>query len=166
MIRPVTLVAILSYNDFTISRYPGMKTLETSIILFFYSSILLILTVTFKNTLVSSMYAILGHEAIMYLNKLRERLKNPLYSQPYQGIRVLGVEPRSIAKRLGIQEGDVLMTINKLRINNENDLIDLMKMEHSSLTIKYFSLRKGLKMKKYKGKEKTLGIITFPKVEY
>ncbi len=102
MIRPIVLIAILSYSDFTTSSYPREKTYNTSIMIFIYSSILLLITLLFKNNLLSSILAILGHEIIIYINILKEKIRKPLYTEPYEGIRVLRVERRSIARKIGI----------------------------------------------------------------
>ncbi len=165
-IRPVTLLAILNYSDFTISNFPKRKTIETSIILFFYSSILFILSILSSNNYLAPIFAIIGHEFIIYINKLREDLKTPLYTEPYKGIRVLKVEKASIASRLGIRHGDIILRINKMTINDIEDLRDIMFLNKGKVTISYYNLKQGLVEKTYRGKEKTLGVETFPKVQY
>lgn len=166
MIRPIVLIAILSYSDFTTSSYPREKIYKTSIMIFTYSSILLLITLLYKNNLLSSIFALLGHEVIIYINILKEKINKPIYTEPFEGIRVLKVERRSIARKIGIREGDIILKVNRLPVENEEDLLDLMRAYKSELIIEYFNLRKGLIQKKYKGKEKTLGIKTFPKVDF
>lgn len=80
MIRPITLLAILSYGDFTVSNQPKLKTIKTSIMLFVYSLLLFIITVAKINVFLPPVFAILGHEFIIYYNIYREN-KNPRNKQ-------------------------------------------------------------------------------------
>lgn len=164
MIRPITLIAILSYGDFTISNYPKRKTIETSIILLLYSSFLLIITFINKNKFIPPLFALLGHEAIMLFNKYREINKYPLYSDPLRGVRVLDIYSGTIASKLGIKRGDIILSINGVTVNSEKDIKDIIYTNPQKLTIKYFNITKGIVKKTYKGQKKTLGIVTFPKV--
>lgn len=72
MIRPITLLAILNYGDFTISNYPKRKTIITSIMICVYGIILLILTMLEINKFLPPIFAIIGHEFIIALNKYKE----------------------------------------------------------------------------------------------
>ncbi|HLR21130.1 MAG TPA: hypothetical protein VK087_03915 [Tissierellaceae bacterium] len=72
IIKPVTLLAMLNYSDFTISDSPKIKTIKTSIMLFFYSIILFIITKIDVHPFLPPIFAILGHEFIMSLNKYKE----------------------------------------------------------------------------------------------
>ncbi|MEW8973501.1 MAG: hypothetical protein AB2375_04830 [Tissierellaceae bacterium] len=73
MIRPMTLMAILNYGDFTVSNYPKIKTIKTAIMLFTYSSILFIIAFKNINPFLSPIFAVLGHEFIVHYNIYRER---------------------------------------------------------------------------------------------
>lgn len=77
MIKPITLLAMLNYSDFTISNYPKRKTIMTSIMICIYSLILLGITILKISPFLSPIFAIIGHEFIMYLNRHKEnhRLK-------------------------------------------------------------------------------------------
>lgn len=73
IIRPVTLLAILNYADFTISDSPKRKTVRSSIKLLVYSIILFILSWLRINPFLPPIFAILGHELIIHLNIYREK---------------------------------------------------------------------------------------------
>ncbi|HZJ99914.1 MAG TPA: PDZ domain-containing protein [Tissierellaceae bacterium] len=164
MIKPITIIALLSYGDFTISNYPKNKTVKSGIVLFLYGLLLLIITKYSTNQYISPIIAISGHEFIIHINKYREKNKLPLFTNPHEGIRVLAVKDRSIAKKIGISKGDIILEINDAPINDEGDLEDIEIINQGIYKIRFFSIKKGIMNKTYRGKIKTLGIIPMPRV--
>lgn len=164
LIRPITLMAIISYGDFTVSSYPRKKTIKTSILLFVYSSILLILAMKLESGIIPAIFAIVGHEYIILMNQYGEKKKSPIFTTPTKGIRKLGVKPRSIGKVLGLKTGDILISINEIRIWSKRDLQDLTHLNPKEYRIKYFNHKKGISQKVYKGKRKILGLVILPRV--
>src|SRR5699024_6017793 len=164
MIRPITLVAILNYGDFTISNNPKKETIETASMIFLYSILLLIITKISNIEAIPPIFALLGHEFIIFLNKYKEKQKVPIYSETLNGIRVVKVEQKSIAWKIGMRPGDIILNINGIPINSEKDLIDINFLRNNRYIFKYFNRKKGLIEKTYIGKEKTLGIVASPKV--
>lgn len=73
MIRPITLLAILNYQDFTLSNSPKTKTITTSISICIYSIILLKISLLRINPFLAPIFAIVGHEFIIGINKYREK---------------------------------------------------------------------------------------------
>ncbi|MDR7871265.1 MAG: PDZ domain-containing protein [Tissierellaceae bacterium] len=163
MIKPITIIALLNYGDFTISSYPKKKTMLSGITLFLYGIILLIITKQKISPFLPPLVAIIGHEFIIQINKYREKTKIPLFSNPVEGIRVLAVKPGSIAKQLGISKGDIILKINDVIINDERDIMDIEAINLDGYKIRYFNIKRGIIIKSYKGKRKTLGIITLPR---
>lgn len=74
LIRPITLMAILNYSDFTLGQ-PGIKTILTSMTLFIYSSILLLLIYMEINLILVAIYSILCHEFIIHGNRKLEYIR-------------------------------------------------------------------------------------------
>ncbi|NLY47034.1 MAG: PDZ domain-containing protein [Tissierella sp.] len=164
MIKPITIVALLNYGDFTISNYPKEKTTKSGIVLFLYGLILLIITKLRINPYLAPIVAIIGHEFIIHINKYREKTRTPLFGDPAEGVRVLDIKPRSIARKIGISKGDIILKINETSINDEKDLQDIEEINQDIYKVKFFNIKKGIVIKTYKGKRKTLGIISLPRV--
>lgn len=74
LIRPITLMAILNYSDFTFGD-PGKKTILTSICLFIYSSLLLILIYMEINLILVAIYTIACHELLIMGNRKLEYMR-------------------------------------------------------------------------------------------
>lgn len=164
MIKPITITALLNYGDFTVSNYPKDKTIKSGIVLFIYGLVLLVITRLNINPYLAPAVAIIGHEFIIHINKYREKARIPLFVEPAEGVRVLDVKQRSVAKKIGISKGDIILRINETPINDEKDLKDIEDINHNIYKIKYFNIKKGIVIKIYKGKRKTLGIISLPRV--
>ncbi|HLS54292.1 MAG TPA: hypothetical protein VK031_09975, partial [Tissierellaceae bacterium] len=108
MIRPITLIGMLNYADFTISDYPRLKLIETGFTLFCYSSLLLIITVSSSNQYLPPIFALVGHEAIIYLSKIREKRRSGSQRPGIRGLRVMQVRKDSVAEEVGIRQGDII----------------------------------------------------------
>ena len=163
LIQPITLMAILSYGDYSISSYPRRKTMNTSIILFIYSIILLYISKMMINPFIPPIFAILGHEYIILRNKKKENRGFHIFSPPNKGVKILETLPNSIGQELGIGMGDIVLKINEIDVNNVKDLEDIMILEPTSMRIELFNIKSGLITKKYNGKGKPLGLVIVPR---
>lgn len=158
MIRPFLLFAIVSYGDFTVSKYPKGKTLETSIVLFFYSSLLFVVTNISPYKFIPPIFALLGHEFIIFINRYREKANINKKDSIIKGVNVIDVSYKGIARKLGIRKGDVILRINHLQLKNAKDYRDLAYKRFSKIKIEYFNSKDGLVKRKYIGQKATLGI--------
>lgn len=162
-IQPITLMAILSYGDYSITSYPRQKIIKTSTVLFLYSIILLYISKTIENLFLAPLFALLGHEYIILQNKITENNKIPIFTSFDKGVKVLEVLPNTIAHKLGIKTGDILLKINGVEINSNRDMEDLMNIGINKLKIEFFNMKSGLSVKRYYGKRKSLGLIIVPR---
>lgn len=165
LIRPITLMTILAYGDFTTS-YVREKTFFSSIILFAYSIILIALIKLQSNTLIPPVFALLGHEFIIHINIFLEKKRMPIFSSIESGVRVLEVSKNGIGKKLGISPGDIILSINDYSINSLRDISEIQSLEMNALRVKFISRKKGFITKTYKGDKKTLGISIVPRAIY
>ena len=163
LIHPITLIGILNYGDYSISSYPRRKTINTSIVLFIYSLILLYISKKVMNPFISPLFAILGHEYIILRNKIKEDKGIHIFTPPNRGVKILDILPGSIGDDIGIETGDILLRINKVEVNNEKDLRDFMNLTPTNLKLDIFNIKVGLTTKKYNGEKKPLGLIIVPR---
>lgn len=163
LIHPITLMAILSYGDYSISSFPKRKAARTSVILLIYSVILLYISKTARTLFAAPIFALLGHEFIIHINKRKEAKKEPIFVPLEKGVKVLEVVPGSIGHKLGLKIGDVILRINGVEVNDARDLEDFMRLDFNKLKIEYFNMKSGLRTKAYYGKKKPLGLIIVPR---
>lgn len=158
MIKPFLLFAILSYGDFTIRRFPKRKTLETSLMLLLYSSILFTITIISPYKFIGPIFSLLGHELIIFINKYRERANLGPLKSIIKGVDVIDISSKGIGKELGIKAGDIIVRVNHYHVKNKKDFIELSQRNFKRVKIEYFNHKKGLVKKKYRGKKNSLGI--------
>lgn len=166
-IFPVTLIAILGYSDYAISTYPNGKTKKTSFTLFLYSLILLFLSKTPSFLYFSPIFGLVGHEFIILRNKKKEKSGIPLFTPSIKGVKVLEVLPNGIGSKLGIKTGDILLTINGIKIRDKKDIEDILFMKPDKLRLEFYNRNKGLTIKTYEGNNKeykSLGLVIVPKI--
>lgn len=163
LIKPMTLMAILVYGDYTIS-YPAKKTILTSFFMFIYSTIMLILIKTTNNVLIAPLYALVGHEIIVQLNIILEKKRIPVFTNSTRGVRIIEVSKKGIARELGISAGDLIISINDIVVKDTKDIVEIEGLKNKALRISYFSKKKGFVTKTYKGNKKALGISIVPRV--
>ncbi|WP_353093447.1 PDZ domain-containing protein [Tissierella praeacuta] len=163
LIHPVTLMAILSYGDYSIVSYPRKKVIKTAIVLFLYSIILLYISKTVDNLFIPPLFALVGHEYIILQNKIIENKRIPIFTSFDKGMKVLDVIPNTIAHNIGMETGDILLKINGIEINSNKDLEDVMNIQINRMEIEFFNIKSGLSTKEYYGKRKPLGLIIVPR---
>lgn len=165
LIQPITLMAILSYGDYTLAN-PLRKTIFTSMMLGLYSLSLLMIAKYTSNLFISPIFAIAGHEFIIIINKCIESTRTPLFTTPIKGVRILEVSKASVCRDIGIKVGDIIITINGTTIYTEKDLEDMESLYNGNYNIIYFSRKKGIMTKTYRGIRKTLGVSIVPRIQY
>ncbi|MDD2446276.1 MAG: PDZ domain-containing protein [Tissierellia bacterium] len=165
LIKPIALMAVLHYGDFTLT-YPRRKILVSSIVLLIYGFLLLIMIKIKLPSIIPPLYALVGHEFIVYINELKEKSRVPIYTNGNKGVRVIDVSKRGIAKDIGINTGDIIVSINELTVNNSKDIEEIEYLSNKYWKINYFSSRKGLNTKVYQGNKKSLGISVVPRGLY
>lgn len=166
---PAPLLAILGYGDFTLSNFPEKKTRESASLLFTFSIILIILSrLSIDYSLfqyVASIFAPLAHEIIIYLGNHKEKGKIDILTNYIGGLRILDVLPNTVGEKIGLNPGDIILSINGKRILRKKDLDDITYYRPKIISAKIFNMKKGIVVKEFISKDKgidTLGVIIIP----
>ncbi len=121
------VAAGLGYGDMAISSTPKEKSKNSAINLAGYSIILLILAISSAFitplTWLAALISPIGHEAVVVLGNNREFSDPPLYSQRDRGIKVLDVLSNSVGEQMGLQPGDIILSVNNISVSSRQDLM-------------------------------------------
>lgn len=139
MLFPV--IAALGYGDIAITRRPRAKSRRTAVHLLVYSVVLMGLALAGGGVFgaasdgtvpfvlgwqwLSALFAIAGHEAVIYLGRQAEEDGAPVFDAA-DGAVVLGVAPGTPAEEMGLQTGDIIRTLNGYTIRSNADLRDVL----------------------------------------
>lgn len=118
----IAVVAGLGYGDLAVARSPWEKSRLSAFFLALYSIILFSLSALAQYfrfmAPVAAIFSPLGHELVIYIGRKLELAGKPLFTASRRGLRVLDVDPDSIAWRMGIRSGDVLVTVGGIPVHD------------------------------------------------
>ncbi|NLY77590.1 MAG: PDZ domain-containing protein [Tissierellia bacterium] len=165
--NPMTLIAILGYGDLSLSSLPEKKARHTSILLFFFSIILIILSIksqrdyTYKY--LAAIFAPVAHEIIIALGRLNEERGKYIFKPSSKGLKILDTLPGSIGEKIGFKSGDILISINGRRIFSKEDVEEILYYRPRILWMDILDVKKGYISKEYKNSKgkgiNSLGLI-------
>lgn len=167
---PIALLAMLGYSDFSISTPVVQKVRRTSIELFGFSIVLLILSmISFKVyafKYIAALFAPLAHEALILYERFKETSGRPLWNYAHDGVIVVDTIPASRAEMIGIKSGDKLIGINNTPVNCIEDVVTILGKYLSYIWIDVINIKgekRLIEFANYQGGINELGIITVPK---
>lgn len=168
---PITILAVLGYGDFSLSSYPKEKSRETASFLFSFSLILIIFArlsmdfYLFKY--IAAIFSPLGHEIIIMIGRKKEENGKCIFTATEHGLRVLDTLPNSIGKKIGLNSGDIILSVNGKKIDSKRDIEEILYFRPKCIELSVFDIRKGYVSKEYNSNEggiNNLGIITVSRV--
>lgn len=164
------LLAMLGYNDFSVSTPVIEKVRRTSTGLFSFSIILLILAMVsykiYAFKFIAALFAPIAHEALILRERYKESTGKPIWRFAEDGVIVVDTIPHSPAEKIGIKSGDKLVGINNNPIKTIEDVINIMSNYFNYMWIDVVNLKgekRLIEFANYQGRIKELGIITVPK---
>lgn len=133
------VIAALGYGDIAITSSPREKSRKSSLRLAGYSIVLLILagisSYVYAFKYIAAIFAPVAHEGLILYSQKEEKSKRPMYKKYYRGLTVLDVKKNSVAEKMGIGPGFVLLKANDYHINEKVDLIYVLRQTPSHLKI-------------------------------
>jgi len=151
------LVAVLCYSDIAITKHPEKKCAQSAALLFTYSAILLLISVFALRIswfgYIGVVFCVLAHEGIHFYSIFTEKRGQPLYNAVRRGLRVMDVLPQSHAQLMGMQRGDIILSIN----NN-----DIQTDEGAAEALREFPTFTWIRVSGWDGKERTIEYRCFP----
>ncbi len=164
------LIAVLYYGDIAITRHPEKKCTQNSVAMLCYSvSLMIIAVISVRISWLQyfgAAFCIVGHEAVHFFSARLENRGKPIYNAVRRGLRVLDVLPDSHAQRMGMERGDIILSINKNDIQTEEGVAEALREFPNYTWIRVISWsgeEKTLEYQCFPGGYNTLGIITVPR---
>lgn len=163
------IVIALAYSDITLIQLPRERTRESSFWMGVYSLIILIIAIISSRIYWMKYVAVIStpvlHELLIRMSQKVHRGEQPAFGAPWRGLRVLEVLPESIGEKMGIRQGDILISLNGKQINSKAKLEDILRDYPTFIWINV--KRKGeikeLEWRDYKDGINDLGVIFVPR---
>ncbi|MBW9144786.1 PDZ domain-containing protein [Clostridium sp. CM027] len=169
VIASMALYGVIGYSSITFTKLKKRKALTSGALVLTYG---IALTAVSQLPVSGSVFQIfilifaaILHEAMLRLEKYMELTLKPKFMSSEEGIMVLEVAPKSPAFEMGIQSGDLIVQMNKSKIENEEELINIVKGKFNSINLKIKKPSGELKDTSYSSMagDKRLGVVIVPR---
>lgn len=165
----MALPVIIGFSEWTQTTFPAEKAKRTSRRLLIYAALVLLLAFASEWVPViivfASLLTILMHEAILWFSRREERIHPPQFVQDGDGLKVLAVIPGSPADQLGIRSGEVIRSVNGIKVNTKEALHSALRENAAFCKLEVINLdgeTKFLSKSIYDGDHHQLGILLAP----
>lgn len=101
---------------------------------------------------------------IVVVNRLLERRKPFIFTELDDGVRVIGIKPRTPAVKLDVQIGDVILECNHLPVNDENEFYRALQKNPTYCHLKVRDVNDQLKVSEtaiFAGAPHEIGLVLF-----
>ena len=169
MIGALPIFAGVNYSTVTFTKSKKGKPVFSGLLILGYGIILILLSFLGDiNKILDIIILILMpvlHEYMLYIDRWSEKKGKIKYISNEEGVCVLDVAPDSIAKRMGIKMGDLILEINDLKLYRDDIIFNILETLPSIITMKVRRENgniEELEGRASKSKEK-LGIVIVPR---
>lgn len=125
------LPAVLGYGDFAVTTTPRKKARRSAKWLFGFSIALFILSILAIKyhifNYAAAIFAPLAHEALILMERYRENTGTPYIKYSKGGVVVLDTIPDTPSEKMGLMPGDLILTINNVKVNTILDIEEILK---------------------------------------
>lgn len=164
------LVAVLCYSDIALTKHPEKKCAQSAALLFAYSAVLLLISVLSLRIgwlgYIGVIFCVLAHEGIHFYSVFTEKRGQPLYNAVRRGLRVMDVLPRSHAQLMGMQRGDIILSINNSDIQTDEGVAEALRGFPTFTWIRvsgWDGRERTIEYRCFPGGYNSLGVVTVPR---
>lgn len=123
---------MLGFAAFTTSRLPRDKAVRSARLLAAYAAAVLGFAALAEwvpaSAPVGSLAAIALHEAAVWWSRREEEAKPPLFVHGNNGLKILGVLPRSPAYEMGLMPGEIIRKANGVQVRTKEELHEALRL--------------------------------------
>lgn len=161
----VPIMVILAYSDITTTMAPERKVRRSGGLLALYSVTLLAMAFQAARSpffaFLAAVFGAAGHELVIFLSRRMELNRRPAFVSGGEGLLLLDVVRGSIADRMGLARGDVMVTVNDQPMRERRALEALMSQNPLFLRIHIRRSGRDL-LYEHSGVVSQLGVVIAP----
>ncbi|MGE5630444.1 MAG: PDZ domain-containing protein [Caulobacteraceae bacterium] len=167
---PLVVPVVLGYGDIAITRPAEKRCSSSAVRLAGYSVILIVLSILASEikffAFAAAVFAPLAHELLIIYGAKEEEEGKPLYESNEAGVSVLYTIKDSPAGSMGIEAGDVILSINGIMLHDEKELTEFLLSYPTYIWLeirKYGGARKTVEFSDYRNGVENLGVLIVPR---
>lgn len=159
---------ILGYSSVTFTKTKRKKAVSSGVMILIYGILLTLVAQGARLGLVGEViviiFAPIGHEAMLLIQKKLEEKGEPLFISDERGISILEVVPYSKAYEAGMRAGDKIVTVNNSKIEDVKEIYKLVRESLYDITFEIRNKSGQIKSVIFKhDNNKQLGAVLVPK---
>lgn len=161
--------AVLGYSAVALARHPAEKAARSAKWLAVYAAILLALSIggSYVNWLlwIAAVFSPLAHELLIWWETTDEKIRQPRFIKPLQGVRILAILPDSPAASMELHPGEIISKVNGAPVNSPFDLHFAINQNPAFIKIEVIDEQGEIRFvgkPRFSGEHHSLGIILTP----
>ena len=169
IIASIALYGVIGYSSVTFTKSKGKKSLFSGALIMGYGVLLTAISQLAVLGVAAQFFILIFaaalHEIMLQLEKRLELTMKPKFVSSDEGIMVLEVAQRSPAFEMGIRSGDLIVQLNNKKLEDEQEILHIVKGNFNSLTLKIKKTSGELKDISYNNMagNRRLGIVIVPR---
>ena len=169
IIASIALYGVIGYSSVTFTKSKGKKSLFSGALIMGYGVLLTAISQLAVFGVAAQFFILIFaaalHEIMLQLEKRIELTMKPKFVSSDEGIMVLEVAQRSPAFDMGIRSGDLIVQLNNKTLEDEEEILHIVKGNFKSLTLKIKKTSGELKDISYNNMagNRRLGIVIVPR---
>jgi len=169
IIASIALYGVIGYSSVTFTKSKGKKSLFSGALIMGYGVLLTAISQLAVFGVAAQFFILIFaaalHEIMLQLEKRIELTMKPKFVSSDEGIMVLEVAQASPAFEMGIRSGDLIVQLNNKALEDEQEILHIVKGNFNSLTLKIKKTSGELKDISYNNMagNRRLGIVIVPR---
>ncbi|MGL5417559.1 MAG: PDZ domain-containing protein [Clostridium sp.] len=162
----MTFYGVLNYSGITFTKTKTEKQRESGVIILIYGLILCVLSQIGRFGLIGKVIVLILipvlYEVMLNIQRRRERKrKKKFYSLPGR-VCIMEVVPSSVAYKAGIRAGDIIKSINGIKVKSEKEIYIMKDYVYSEVKMTILKKHRELEITVEKDLNKGLGLLVVP----
>lgn len=168
IISIIPFYAVLGYSAITFTRSKKEKVIVSGLYIMIYGIILAIVAqlarVGIVGEIITIIFAPIGHEFMLTIQRKNEEKREPKFVSDEEGLIILEIASDSEISKLGLRNGNKIISINNKSINSEAEIYSILKESLYNVVLKVKDSSGAIRDINFKhDKNKRVGMLLVPK---
>lgn len=168
IISVIPFYAVLGYSSITFTRSKKEKVIVSGLHIMIYGIILTVVAqlarVGIVGEIITIIFAPIGHELMLAIQRKNEEKREPKFVSDEEGLMILEIASDSEISKLGLKNGNKIISINNKSINSEAEIYSILKESLYNVELKVKDLSGAIRDVNFKhDKNKRIGMLLVPK---
>ena len=168
IISIIPFYGVLGYSAVTFTRSKKEKVIVSGLHIMTYGIILIVVAqlarVGIVGEIITIIFAPIGHEFMLTIQRKNEEKREPKFVSDEEGLIILEIASDSEISKLGLRNGNKIISINNKSINSETEVYSILKESLYNVVLKVKDSNGDIRDINFRhNKNKRIGMLLVPK---